>query len=146
MLARAAFVGLLGLASLISPNAAMGAHCFKYEPALVTISGTISVREDYGPPNYGEDPAHDSRESHLYIALDNPLCVDAGDESGPNAEAESNVKSMEMVYFKPFQNRWLGRQVLVEGTLFHAFSGHHHTPVLIRVKTARLLKRAQNSN
>jgi len=131
------------------PTGALGARCAKYEPAIVRVNGAIFVGEDFGPPGYGEDPAHDSREEHLYIALDTPLCVVAGDSSGLNSAAQSNVKSMEMTYDLNrirFQDGWLGRRAVVEGTLFHAFSGHHHTRVLIRVEAISVLNGVENSN
>lgn len=133
-------------ASANSP--AMATSCFKYEPALVTVSGTISIKQDFGPPNFGEDPAHDSKEDHLYIALDRPLCVE-GDQNprSLNQDGEADIRSMEMVYYDyPFQKGWLGKHVSVTGTLFEAITAHHHTPVLITAKETHILTDGEKSN
>ncbi len=128
-------------AALIAASPATAAECARYEPAVVTVTGKIFVREDYGPPGYGEDPAHDSKERHLYIALDKPLCVAAGKDA--DNRAERNVKSMEMVYGDyRFQKKWLGPRVSVSGTLFHGFNAHHHTRVLITVSETHVLPAA----
>jgi hypothetical protein len=36
--------------------------CAKYEPAVVTLKGVVNIVQAYGPPNFGEDPAHDAKE------------------------------------------------------------------------------------
>ena len=124
--------------SVASMSPASAAPCVQYEPVVVTVTGKILAREDYGPPGYGEDRAHDAKERHLYIALDSPLCVDAGQD--PDNRREANVKLMEMVYGDyRFQKKWLGSHVSVTGTLFHAFSGHHHTRVLITATETHVL-------
>jgi hypothetical protein len=112
-----------------------GAACLKYEPASVTLSGTIATRTAFGPPNYGEDPKHDSRERYLVLALDTPICVDADPKSNLNYESAADVAAVQMVYFEkyPFRKGWLNKHVTVTGTLFAAETGHHHTPVLIQV-------------
>src|SRR5689334_11373468 len=98
-----AFLG----AWLLSGSAFAG--CYQYEPGQVTVRGRIFLRTDFGPPGYGEDPAHDSREGHIYIKLDKELCV----EDSADGEAESNVKIMQMVYMihQPFKRSWIGRHV-----------------------------------
>jgi hypothetical protein len=116
------------------PIPAAATDCFKYLPAIVTVSGVISTETNFGPPGFGEDPSHDSKEKQLFVVLDSPLCVNGDkDPKSPNAESEIDVAKMEMVYFpeNPFQKMWLGKHVSVTGKLFHAFDAHHHTPVLI---------------
>ena len=116
--------------------------CSRYEPAVTTVSGVISIKEYFGPPNYGENPDTDSKEKFYFIALDKPLCVNASSEYD---SAENNINSMEMVYAPsdyPFNNAWLGKRVSVSGTLFHAQTAHHHTPVLITVTETHILKAA----
>lgn len=115
------------------------AACLKYEPASATLSGTIATRTAFGPPNYGEDPKHDSREHYLVLALDKPICVDADPNSNLNYESAADVAAVQLVYFEkyPFHKAWLNKHVTVTGTLFAAETGHHHTPVLIQVTATK---------
>jgi len=131
---------IAAFAVALAGSVGASAGCLEYGPVKVTLSGTISAREDFGPPGYGEDPKHDSRERHLYLNLDNPVCVSA--RAGDDLDAaESGVDKMEMVYFSPlpFQHVWLGKHVSVTGTLFHGFSGHHWTRVLITPTETKLM-------
>jgi len=119
--------------------ATSNAACLKYPRA--TLTGTIFKRTDFGPPNYGEDPKTDSREEHLYLKLDRPVCVDAARPNDDLNVAETNITKMQMVYFprERFQSVWIGRRVTVTGALFHSFSAHHWTPVLIEPEETRVL-------
>ena len=107
--------------------------CLKFEPAKVTLTGVIHKRVDFGPPGYGENPKHDSKETHLYLHLDKDACVDADPTDDINDEAVDKTSLVQMVYFvgQPFNRAWLDKRVSVTGTLFHAHTGHHLTPALI---------------
>lgn len=131
-------VCLLAVAALVTLASTADARCYQYEPATVTVTGLIFLRTDFGPPNYGEDPAHDSRERHIYIRLDKRLCVEADVEG----EAEANVRVMQMVYMihLPFKLEWVGKHVSVTGTLLHGHTGHHWTKVLIIPSTTQILR------
>jgi hypothetical protein len=132
-------VGALALCLLLLAQAA-AAKCLRYEPSLVTLSGTIFSRVDFGPPNYGEYPKTDSHEKHLYLKLDRTICVAANKAANDlDDQPERNISTIEMSFLPPLLDKtWIGKHVAVSGTLFHAFSGHHWTPVLINVKQARL--------
>jgi hypothetical protein len=125
------------LALLSGSRAEARSHCVQYDPAQVTIRGRIFLRTDFGPPNYGEDPSTDSRERHIYIRLDKVLCVDEDAEG----EAERGVHVMQMAYMihQPFRRAWVGKHVSVRGTLFHSFTGHHWTKVLIAPIATKVL-------
>jgi|SRR5580704_17561300 hypothetical protein len=133
-------------AALAMPACARAGTCLKYEPTRVVLSGTISTKLAYGPPGYGEDPAHDARERYLNLTLDNPICVDSG--VSPNDDSERNERSLQMVFFDDhsFQSKWMGQHVAVTGTLFHAISGHHHTKVLIIVNETHIISSSQDKN
>jgi len=128
---------IVGTALLASE--ADASPCLKYEPVLVTVSGTIAVKQAYGPPGYGEDPKHDTKEKYLLLILTAPLCVDADPGDPLNSEAANNVKAIQMFYMPehPFNKAWLGQPVTVTGTLFRAQTGHHRTDVLIEVNETR---------
>ena len=115
-----------------------------YEPEKVSITGTIVSRTFFGPPNYGENPKTDSKESQYILVLDTPIDV-VGDNK--YNEAERGVKQITLVVhdFKATPVRpWLGKRVTIEGTLFHAITGHHHTKVLIEVSTIGAAKRSKS--
>jgi hypothetical protein len=114
--------------------------CLSYEPAQVQLSGKVSKKEAYGPPGYGEDPAHDRRESYFVLALTTPICVSADPKSPVNNESETDVREVQLLYLSghTLQGAWLNRNISVRGTLFHQVTGHHRTKVLITVTETRL--------
>ena len=134
--------------TLLSPQALSATHCLKYMPAEVTVVGRVYEQTDWGPPNYGEDPAHDSRERHDYIHLDKPLCVAGSQYSDLNDIPERNVLIMELTWDteKKLLANAVGRRVLLRGGLFHGFNGHHHTRVLLMVSHLELLGRTLSGN
>lgn len=110
-----------------------------YEPQKVTLTGKLVYRTFYGPPGYGESPKTDSRETQPILILDSPVDVIASQYDS----AERGVKLVTLVVmdFKANPVRpLLGTRVKVEGTLFHAITGHHHTKVLM---TVSYIKRAR---
>ena len=76
------FLILLGV-PLTLCGAAEGADCLNYGPAVATLTGKITARTTFGPPNYGEDPAHDRREKYWYLNLDAPICVNGNGLDDP---------------------------------------------------------------
>jgi hypothetical protein len=113
----------------------------RYEPEKVTLKGKVVSRTFYGPPNYGENPKTDSRESQYILILDSAVDVLVG--SDPTDQTERNVRRVTLVVndFAAHPVRpLLGRHVLIEGTLFHAITGHHHTRVLITVSSIKRAK------
>ena len=128
------------LVSLIFAAAVAASHgrCLKYEPSVVHLRGRIVERWDYGPPGYGEDPKHDSREDFLVLKLEKPICVDGALGDDFNSESEADVPELMMV--PPQGPRLPRRRALVTGTLFHAITAHHRTRVLIEVTGAQSLK------
>ena len=115
------------------------ARCLHYEPTEVAVTGFVFERDDWGPPNYGEDPAHDSHERHDYVRLDRPLCVIGDSASNLNSATENNLKLLQLTWSQPKRPSSIGRHVLLRGKLFHGFSGHHHTRVLLWVDAAEPL-------
>ncbi len=97
------------------------------------MTGIVTLRTFYGPPNYGESPDTDSRETQAILLLEKPICV----EENPSSydKAEQNQLEVTLV---PLSNESLKdyteKQVAVHGELFHAHTGHHHTPVLIEIR------------
>jgi hypothetical protein len=107
-------------------------QCLHYEGDPVALNGKVTLRTFYGPPNYGENPKTDFRETQVILVLSQPICV----EANPNlyAEEEKNQRKVTLVPSGGIDFRsYRGRFVTVEGTLFHAHTAHHRTPVLMKV-------------
>jgi hypothetical protein len=110
-----------------------GKPCLHYEGSPVTLNGKVKLKDFYGPPNYGENPETDSRETQAILILLEPICV-VGNEGDLGVE-EQNQSEITLV---PQNNEnlrdYAGKQIMVEGTLFHAHTAHHHTKILISIK------------
>ena len=107
----------------ISSAEAREPSCLAYEPAIVTLKGSISRHMHYGPPNYGEDPDHDEKGFYWYLDLDKPICVKGKNEDSPNMESERDVRHVQIVYGMyqdyPPGGGWIGYRVSITGMLYH---------------------------
>lgn len=131
--------GMLAAAMVLLPACLDAKELLHYEPAVVRLSGNVVVEPFYGRPNYGEDPEHDEMELSPILILDSPVDVAGDPNDDLNSETVQNVTRMHLVLKSRRQIRELkGHHVALEGTLFHAFSGHHHTDVLMRVEKATI--------
>ena len=137
----AKILGILTLAGIAASSSFAKRKELHYWPEEITLTGRVVYRTFYGPPNYGENPKTDSRESQYILILDSAVDVVAG--SDPTDQTERSVRRMTLVVhdFAAHPVRpLLGRRVLIEGTLFHAITGHHHTRVLITVSSIKRAK------
>ncbi len=108
--------------------------CVAYEPDTVSLTGTIKRHTFPGPPNFESVAKGDQPKQVWVLRLTRPICVSASGDQGE----EKNVSDLQLVFtdaekeyprYRPF----VGRRVTVNGTLFHAQTGHHHTTVLLTV-------------
>lgn len=133
----------------ISPfAAAQDGGWLHYEPAVVTLRGKLTMIVKYGPPNYGEDPERDSVEHPIILILPLPIRVQGDPNSELNSETVTNIGHVQLVIYTGVAagySRYFGRNVEVTGSLMKSFSGHHHTDVLLIVKTLKPVG-GQNSN
>ena len=130
MKASAGFtLGVLWLASAAS------AQCLKYPPDLATLTGVAELKISFGPPGYGEDPAHDSKEPQVLVKLDAPICIQRGTDKDGLEEPEANQRLVTLVSMSGSikLRAFVGKRIRVRGTFFHAITGHHHTPLLLDV-------------
>lgn len=118
---------------LIATNIAMAKEsCYHYGGIPVSLSGTVEIKTFYGAPNYGENPQTDSRETQAILFLEKPICVEAN-QSGE--AAEQNQANVTLVPpDKENMIKYAGKHLAVKGVLFHAFNGHHHTPILMEIR------------
>ncbi|MFG6459693.1 DUF4431 domain-containing protein [Roseateles sp. BYS96W] len=127
----------LMLATLLLCAALTGAPaqaaCLAYGRPLAGLAGKLEVRDFFGPPGYGENPGTDRRERQAVLVLDEPVCADAGALAGEVAEVGQRELTLTPGGAGIGFTAWAGRRVVVGGELFHAFTAHHHTPLLVRV-------------
>lgn len=134
---------IIAVIILISTNSAMGqstpqSQCLSYEPAVVTLSGTLVRKTFPGPPNYESVKTGDKPETSWFLDLPERVCVNE-DKSEPDLNPkQSGIHEIQLV-IQPEQYQqhkgMVGRKVLATGTLFGEHTGHHHTPVLLTVRT-----------
>ena len=108
------------------------ANCLSYN-APVTLTGTIAIQTFPGPPNYENIKNGDKPDSCWIMHLREPICVIAAQDDELN-ETEKNVSEIELVFMSKEPQPKPG-SIKIQGTLFHAITGHHHTKVLMEVKT-----------
>lgn len=124
-------------AALLLVQTLAGATCFSYNTA-VTISGAIKAHTFPGPPNYENIEAGDRPETSWILKPDQPICV----EANPDIEWENyevDVSAIQLV-FRAASPELKSSHVQVQGTLFHAHTGHHHTNVLMDVQEYNVIK------
>jgi Domain of unknown function (DUF4431) len=113
------------------------APCLNYSNSSVTLTGTAFSRIYFGPPGYGESPSRDRRERATLLLLDAPVCVKASlHPERDNNSFEGNVILVQLVAVHvdaQLLKNAQGKRVSVRGSLFHALTGHHRTPVLMDV-------------
>ncbi len=99
----------------------------------VEFSGTFGV-------DVGLD-ANDKEEYYYYLKLDHPVSV-MDKEFGIT---ERNVEKIQLAIPYQFSAKpYKSRRVTVKGTLFHSFTAHHHTKILITVNEAADLRLAHD--
>lgn len=124
---------LLLMFSLASSLPAVAGSCLHYGGSPITLSGKVKLQTFFGPPGYGENPDSDSRETQAILLLEKPICVEANPKD--YEEAEQNQRELTLVPLgKENLKDYEENQIMVQGALYHAFNGHHHTPVLIEIK------------
>lgn len=113
------------------------AACFKYAPQEVTVSGKVFLKTFFGPPNFGENPKTDSKLTQALLQLDQSLCTVATADGFNEAERDQKIITL-VPGDKMHLSQFKGKQVSVRGTLFHAMTAYHNTPVLIELNDIRI--------
>ncbi len=109
---------------------------YYFEPNVSIVEGTLITRLHYGPPGYGEDPDKDEKRYPFILQLDEPIKVIAEDTDMINSSI-SDVSEIQLVLmgdsYVEMAKQYKNKHMKVQGTLFSAFTGYHHTEVLIVV-------------
>lgn len=100
----------------------------------VTLTG-LMIRMTYpGPPNYESIEDGDEPETYFVLKPDAPIdCAADSPQFGSNKLMQLVVKSDG---YKKYQHL-VGGKVTVAGMLLYAETGHHHTPLMIEVKSIK---------
>lgn len=111
-------------------------ECLSYEPAKVALTGTIMRKTFPGPPNYESIENGDEPETYWILKLKKPVCVKGNPDDELNSETEKNVKNIHLVIDGEKYARYrhlVSKNVVAQGTLFHAHTAHHRTKVLLMI-------------
>ena len=119
--------------SLAASLPTVAASCLHYSGSSVTLAGKVKLQKFFGPPNFGENPDTDSHEVQAILLLAKPICVDENPKDYEKAEQNQMQVTLVPLHHENLRN-YEGKQIIVQGTLYHAHTGHHHTPVLMEIK------------
>jgi Domain of unknown function (DUF4431) len=124
---------------LVGPGA--GQSCLPFEPEVVTLSGTLTVRAFPGRPHY-EDTVQGDEPEHVWILrLDRAVCVEPDSSSRPLNDPQDHVLEIQLAVvgdsLLPRVRSLVGHRITARGQLFSAETGHHHTPVLMLLRDLR---------
>jgi hypothetical protein len=126
---------LLMFALCLSPLAvAHASECNQYEPADATLSGTLTRQVYPGPPGFEDVVTGDEPQVGFYLSLSEPLCM-TGNQNEADVNVEDNETLVQLVLqATDYDNLrpYLDQPVVLNGTLFGAVSGFHHTQVLMQ--------------
>ena len=129
------------LHALMISSSAQSVTCQQLHTAnKTTLHGVIVLRVYPGPPNYG---VGSDRESVKALRLDKEICFTRSD-----SEEFPKDANLVQLYFDAEASS-LARRALpgcyarIEGELFKAESGHHHTPFVLAVTSVTELRGCQ---
>ncbi len=120
-----------------------------YEPAVVELTGILDLQTFPGPPGYESIGMGDVVERHFYLKLNTAIDVlpRGNHPTVGNPEKERNVKIVQLAINGEDDGLWgrfrklgEGGHVKIRGTLFHQFTGHHHSRVLLSVQQMHALE------
>jgi Domain of unknown function (DUF4431) len=106
-----------------------------YEPAIVELEGRLIVERKFGPPNFGENPKTDAKMRVPILVLAKPINIHGNKEYFPFDVEIKGVRRIQLLLLnvKGPYTHFVGKKVLVEGGLSHAFTGGHYTDVVMDV-------------
>ena len=104
----------------------------------ITLKGTIEQKTFPGPPNY--DDITKNPENYWILKLRDPVDV-AKDPDSPapdESQPQKDVREIQLVTDYGKYRQFLGREVVVTGSLWQGFTVHHKTAVLMDVEEIHL--------
>lgn len=128
------------LTAVTHPTAAQTQRWVHYEPETVELDGRLTLQSKFGPPNYGEDPKTDEKVRVPVLLLRTPISVLANAGNDYNSTPVYNARQVQLAFITTgiTHTDFIGKDVVVSGTLFHAHTGHHYTDVVLSVRSIEL--------
>lgn len=126
---------------------AQAALCLSYSSEVI-LQGVLTRHTFPEQPNYESIAKGDAKATYFFVSPPKPFCVAKGNNSSGDEPAEQQVRRVQLVFLyakaeHSYQSlrRYLGKKVVCRGSLFHAISGHHHSPVLLDDAECRAVHR-----
>jgi len=115
---------VIAITLLISTNSSIGqtmpqSRCLSYEPAVVTLSGSLVCKTFPGPPNYESVKKGDKPETSWFLDLTEKVCINE-DKAEPDLNPkESGIHEIQLVlrpeqYQQNKREWWAGRSLRLE--------------------------------
>jgi hypothetical protein len=114
----------------------------KPEGQEISLKGTIRLIHGYGPPGYGEDPAHDAHVSYWALEVPTPVNTPCTPDKSEYAKDECGAAKRINLFFDGLAPtkltdlpaaKWKDRQVTVHGKLHRADTAGEMTPIYMDV-------------
>ncbi len=125
-------LGFSGLVMLTAAALQAEVACLKYEPEVVSLTGSVILR------TFAD--AMDRAERVALLLLDEPICVEGtrGDELNGD---EGDIIVVHLALPSEYRDlsKLEGRRVVARGSLYHKHTCHHHADVLMTVKSLELV-------
>lgn len=111
------------------------AECVSYV-GETSLAGKLTRQIVPEQPNYESITKGDAAASYFFVSPHHPICVAEGKNDDGLEPGEPAVQDIQLVFLdgkrsyrqlRPF----LGKYVVCHGNLYHAHTGHHHSPVLL---------------
>ena len=112
---------------------------YQFNTPSSVVYGTVVTETYYGPPGYGEDPKHDSKERFYMLLLDKPIDVIA-DFDDEFSTTTNDITKIQLVPNSDMNNSYVNKFVKLTGDFFYWHTGHHHTEVLLDVERAEIIE------
>jgi hypothetical protein len=112
---------------------ALACDCATFRDSELDFKGRLVALTFPGPPNYESIASGDATETHWYLQLPKPECW---------SEFDHQLFYQLLLSAEDFDKyrKLLGSEVQVRGTLQEATTGHHHTPLVMTVKSLTKLE------
>lgn len=109
-------------------------ECYQ-EGQQVTFSGVLRKTVFPGPPNYESVELGDTPEPYWVLYTKKPLSC------AKNAADWGSKDQFQLVVDGDFYQTYSGflnKNVVVTGDLMYSMTGHHHTPIMIKVESIKI--------
>jgi len=100
----------------------------------ITLNGKLTAKSFYGPPNFGENPATDTKETVRLLSLEKGIDV-------ANKDSGSVVRDIRQIQVFALPSTGIDvfsiapeTNVTIVGRILPATTGHHHTAVLLSIE------------